>query len=133
MRKRDIVGKRIIDVHQTAFYNAETDRTETEFTSMELDDGTAVLLWAKETGGCPAVGTTVVRRSPRVRNAAAIAAELAAGGVSDETIEAMMADLIRLPEYRRKQLAARLILSTLTDVSARNARDASARDTEALR
>ncbi len=65
MKSRDVVGKRIVRVHQTRFWNEHLGRHEWAVTSIDLDNGTSLLLMSVETETEPVVNV-VTWRPPRL-------------------------------------------------------------------
>lgn len=65
MRARDIVGKRIVKVKQTRFWNEHLQSFDVQFDSIELDNGTMVYFMCVETETEPAC-VTVVQKAGRI-------------------------------------------------------------------
>lgn len=49
MKSRDIVGRRIVAVEQTRFYNSHTQTTDVQLDWLELDNGARVIFVPNET------------------------------------------------------------------------------------
>ena len=65
MRSRDVVGKKIIAVHQTRSYDQLLKKPCVVTNSIELDDGTWIYLYAHDDGLDPFVITETIKREPR--------------------------------------------------------------------
>lgn len=60
MKASDVVGKKIVRVEQTRWYNDNLRRFEYEVT-LVLDDGTRIVASASETLDCPAATMYAIR------------------------------------------------------------------------
>lgn len=49
MKSRDVIGKRIVAVHQTRFWDGTVDQMTVGTDAIELEDGTIIYLMAHET------------------------------------------------------------------------------------
>lgn len=59
MNSRDVLGKKIVRIHQTRFYDHGYNGWEYALTSIELEDGTKIYLHAHESETEPWVDATV--------------------------------------------------------------------------
>lgn len=61
MKKRDVVGRRIVDVRQDRVWNNHLQRSVTALLAVYLDNGTCISLSAVEMEDQPMVEGTLVR------------------------------------------------------------------------
>jgi len=61
VRARDAEGRRIVKVNQTRFWNEHLARHEYAVTSLDLDDGTSLMLMSVETEAEPVVNVVTWR------------------------------------------------------------------------
>lgn len=65
MKARDVIGRKIVAVHQTRFYNEHMKRFSYEINSITLDDGRRIYFSTEETIECAAVIGDVVKQEQR--------------------------------------------------------------------
>lgn len=58
MKARDIIGKKVVAVHQTRFYNSHIGVMDINLKSIDFDDGSSIVFSAFETETEPGVGVT---------------------------------------------------------------------------
>lgn len=65
MKARDAVGKRIVKVNQQRFFNSNIGQMDCCVDSLELDDGTILILSAFDTESDIAVSIKAIKKEPR--------------------------------------------------------------------
>lgn len=61
MKRRDVIGRRIVNIRQDRFWNTHLQRVEVALSALYLDNGTCISLGAVETEDAPIVEGTLLR------------------------------------------------------------------------
>lgn len=69
MRRRDVVGRRIVEIRQERFWNSHLQRVEVALSALYLDNGTCISFGAIETEEMPIVEGRIVSLKPPTQKA----------------------------------------------------------------